>query len=96
MHRPDPNISLRSATEEDAAFVNNLTRLVMWDYVAATWPGSQEREAYFEKNKFELATTRIIQLEGFDVGRISVIKSNLQVLLDNIHVHPSHQSRGIG
>jgi ribosomal protein S18 acetylase RimI-like enzyme len=89
-------VSLRPASPDDAEFVNTLTRTVMLDYVSKTWSSTEERDAYFEKNKLDLATTRIIQLDGKDVGRISVIRSSTDVLIDNIHVLPQYQSKGIG
>lgn len=95
-HKWPPGVSLRAATGSDAGFVNNLTRAAMAAYVNATWNTEAEREAYFQKNLFNLETTLIIQLDEHDIGRISIIYSEEFVYLDNVHLHQDCQGRGIG
>jgi GNAT superfamily N-acetyltransferase len=90
------SIDLRPATPADEAFVNRLTRDVMRGYVEATWADDAARERYYEQNRFVLATTRIIRCDGVDVGRISLTRGADAWVVDEIHLHPSHQSRGIG
>lgn len=89
-------ISLRASQKEDANFVNDLTRAVMTAYVEKTWSTEEENAAYFQKNSFDLAHTKIIQVNGVDAGRISVIKTATEIYLDNIHLLPQYQSQGIG
>jgi ribosomal protein S18 acetylase RimI-like enzyme len=91
-----PAIDLRPATPADEAFVNRLTRDVMRGYVEATWPDDAARERYYEQNRFVLATTRIIRCDGADVGRVSLTRGADAWVVDEIHLLPSHQSRGIG
>jgi ribosomal protein S18 acetylase RimI-like enzyme len=89
-------VTLRDATLWDQEFVDSLTRFVMQDYVLQTWSLLQEHEAYFTKNAFDLQTTKIIQLEGRDIGRLSVLETDDYTLVDNIHVWPEFQGLGIG
>ncbi|TAH32272.1 MAG: N-acetyltransferase [Alphaproteobacteria bacterium] len=89
-------ISLRPAVLEDASFVDRLTRLVMQSYVELTWTETSDIEAYFYKNRFNLATTKIIQLDGKDIGRVSVLINENKISIDNIHILPEYQNKGIG
>ncbi len=87
---------LRASTPSDAEFVNRLTEKVMGAYVAATWPLLSDQEAYFKKNLFVCQSTRIIQMDGKDIGRLTVVSSESSVTIDNIHLLPEYQGFGIG
>ncbi|MCF7927512.1 MAG: GNAT family N-acetyltransferase [Spirochaetales bacterium] len=91
-----PNISFRPSVPEDADFVNTLTRTVMRDYVDATWEGEEEREAYYQLNIFDPETTQIIQVNGVDAGRMNIRRSKDSMYVDEIHLHPEFQGKGIG
>ncbi len=98
---PQPDVregllTLRDATEADAAFVDRLTRETMTPYVQQTWQDLSEVAYYFLKNKFTQVGTRIVQFNGRDVGRLTLIHSHDEIFVDNIHVHPDFQGRGIG
>jgi len=90
------NISLRTATENDNDYVNSLTRRVMQAYVEATWPDTRSREYYYTLNSFHQATTRMIQYNGHDIGRITVRYADNRISLDDIHITEGFQGRGIG
>ena len=69
----------------------------MREFVQATWPGDEEAQRhYFEVNKFNFANTRIIQVDGKDVGRISTTIFSDHIFIDEIHIAPEYQHRGIG
>lgn len=89
-------ISLRPAAAEDAVFVDQLTRSVMESYVRQTWQTEEQVEAYFYKNRFDQPTTKIIQYDGKDIGRVSVLTGENQISIDNIHILPEHQNKGVG
>ncbi len=89
-------VILRASTEDDAEFVNELTRQVMQAYVAKTWPSPGDQEAYFEKNLFVRQPTKIVQLDGKDIGRMTVLWSESSVIIDNIHLLPDYHGLGIG
>jgi ribosomal protein S18 acetylase RimI-like enzyme len=90
------SITLRESTVQDEIFVNRLTRVAMESYVRQTWEKEADVEAYFLRNQFDLLTTKIIQYNGKDVGRISVTRDARQVSVDNIHILPAYQGKGIG
>ncbi len=89
-------ISIRTAVEKDALFVNRLTRDVMKEYVENTWNSDAEREHYWDINSFNLDSTKIIQYNQRDVGRISITEMSDRMILDEIHILPVFQSKGIG
>lgn len=89
-------VTTRESTEADADFVNNLTRLAMHEYVESTWHTTHERESYYQINQFDRKSTRIIQHRSVDIGRISVKEFSNYIMLDEIHLLPDYQRRGIG
>jgi len=68
----------------------------MGGYVESTWSSDSEREHYYEINKFQQNRTRIIQLDGVDVGRMTVIRKSEVIVLGAIHILPEYQGRGFG
>lgn len=89
-------ITLRKTTESDRDFVNGLTRRVMRKHVEATWMNTEAREHYYLRNRFNQPATKIIQCDGEDIGRITVIYSKNRVVLDGIHIVEEFQGKGIG
>lgn len=89
-------ITLRRSIESDRGFVNGLTRRVMRKYVEATWMKTEDREHYYLLNQFDQPVTKIIQCDGEDIGRITVIYSKDRMVLDGIHIVEAFQGKGIG
>ncbi len=89
-------VTLRAASPADACFVDELTRSVMAKYVAQTWPNPADQEAYFLKNRFVCDTTQIIQYNGRDIGRFTVMWTEAAAIIDNIHLLPEYHGSGIG
>ncbi|MDY6854878.1 MAG: GNAT family N-acetyltransferase [Thermodesulfobacteriota bacterium] len=91
-----PEITLRPSTIDDKEFVDELTRKVMQDYVEQTWNSDRKREEYYHLNRFSLRSTQIIQINGIDVGRVTISRRDDRIIIDDIHVIPEYQSKGIG
>lgn len=89
-------LKFRDATSADEGFVNDLTRTTMGEYVESTWNSDSEREHYYKINKFQKNWTKIIQLEGIDVGRMTVTRKSEVIELDAIHILPEYQGKGLG
>ncbi|MBY0550863.1 MAG: GNAT family N-acetyltransferase [Candidatus Obscuribacterales bacterium] len=89
-------ITLRPAAPADAEFVDWLTGTVMSDYVIQTWSSIEARAEYFARNRFDPATTKIIQLAGRDIGCLSLVQDEQSVTVDNIQLLPELQRMGIG
>jgi GNAT superfamily N-acetyltransferase len=89
-------IVLRPATADDEAFVNDLLFTTMHEYVEATWPNDPvAHQHYYQINQCDPSNTRIIQLDGKDVGRLSTTVRADCVFIDEIHILPEYQGRGV-
>ncbi len=89
-------ITLRAATDNDQDFVDQLTRTVMLPYVQQTWKNQNAIEHYFKINAFDQSPNQIIEYDGLDVGRFSVVDKGDELYLDNLHISPEYQGKGIG
>jgi GNAT superfamily N-acetyltransferase len=90
-------IVLRPATAEDERFANDLLFTTMCDYVEATWPNNPAAQRhYYEINKFTPSNTRILQVDGKDIGRLSTTVRADCIFIDELHILPEYQRRGIG
>ncbi len=90
------DISLRKATEEDRAFVDDLTREVMQNYVNSIWSDERHRQQYFKINAFKCEFTQIIFENEKPIGRITLIEKPTEIIVDGIHLLPQAQGKGIG
>jgi GNAT superfamily N-acetyltransferase len=92
-----PLIVMRPATADDETFANDLLFRTMHAYVEATWPNDPTAQRrYYEINKCDPSNTRILQIEGKDIGRLSTTVRTDCVFIDELHILPKHQRRGIG
>jgi len=89
-------VTLRASSDADNDFVNILTRSVMKRYVEATWESTKDRERYYLKNRFRQPTTKIIQCNGKDIGRITTTCLPDRIIIDGIHIVADFQGKGIG
>jgi len=92
----ESTLQLRPATTHDAEFVDQLTRTTMGTYVEVTWPDEEAREHYYRINRFECPKTRIICRGGQRVGRLTLTHREGSLFIDNMHVIPEAQGKGIG
>jgi len=91
------SIVMRPATWEDKRFVDDLLFTTMRDYVEATWPNDPSAQRhYFEINKFDPSNTRILQLNGKDIGRLSTTLRPECLFVDGLHILPAYQHHGFG
>jgi ribosomal protein S18 acetylase RimI-like enzyme len=92
-----PLIVVRPAAADDEAFANDLLVRTMHEYVEATWPDDPAAQTrYYEINKYDPSNTRILQMEGKDIGRLSTTLRADCVFIDELHILPEYQRRGIG
>lgn len=84
------NISLRVATNEDAAFALHVTEACMRVYAEQTW-GSWDGRA-----DFDLACDKIIQLAEHDIGLIGVDRRSDCWFLNKLYLLPAYQKQGFG
>jgi GNAT superfamily N-acetyltransferase len=84
------NISLRAATDVDAAFALHVTEACMRVYAEQTW-GRWDGRA-----DLNIASDKIIQLTGSDIGLIGIDCRPDFWFLDKLYLLPAFQRRGIG
>jgi serine/threonine protein kinase/GNAT superfamily N-acetyltransferase len=90
-------VVFRPAAADDETFVNDLLRTTMQEYVEATWPDDlAAHQHYYELNKFDPSNTRILRVGGKDVGRLSTTVRADCMFIDELHIRPEYQRRGIG
>jgi GNAT superfamily N-acetyltransferase len=95
-------IVLRLATAEDESFVDGLLFTTMHRYVKTTWPNNlKERRHYYKINSFAYlkargSNTRILRVSGKDIGRLSTTLRPNCLFIDELHILPKFQRKGIG
>ncbi len=93
----DDKLELRPATAADEKFVDTLLRSTMDKYVKETWPNDPEAwRHYYEINKFDQSKTRIVQLNGKYIGRLTATVRKDCVFIDEMHILSDWQRKGIG
>jgi ribosomal protein S18 acetylase RimI-like enzyme len=89
--------SVRAATAADSAFVYQLHRSTMQDYVARTWgEWNEEFQARMFSQWFEPDRFQIVVVEGQNVGLLAVERRPMELFLGTIEILPAHQNRGLG
>ena len=89
-------ISFRPATAEDSAFLYDLHRAAMKQYVVQTWGWDEAWQLNYFQKHFNLEECQIITFQGKDVGALSVSRRESEVFLKSIEVLPEYQNQGIG
>lgn len=87
---------LRPATEADRESCFALHRAAMRPYVERLWGWDDEVQRGFHDRGFDPDRTRIITVEGRDVGSFTVHDSPDEIYLGRIQVLPEYQGRGVG
>jgi GNAT superfamily N-acetyltransferase len=89
-------IALRECREEDRAFIWDVRRQALRDYVAAMWgwdeAAQQER---FEKG-FTPAGHQVVVCDGTDVGLLQLVDGGDHLVVGKIALLPGFQRAGIG
>jgi ribosomal protein S18 acetylase RimI-like enzyme len=89
-------ITLRPATADDFAFFFALHKESLGPYVDQVWGWQDdEQRAYLERN-LVLSRTRVVVVDGVDVGRLDVEDCDDERVLGLIEIAASHRGRGIG
>jgi ribosomal protein S18 acetylase RimI-like enzyme len=89
--------TLRRATANDKAFVDNLLFASMQEYVEATWPSDPvAQKRYYEINSFDPSNTSIVQAADKAIGRLSLTIRADCIFVEEIHLLPEFRGRGIG
>ncbi|MBE0699194.1 MAG: GNAT family N-acetyltransferase [Anaerolineaceae bacterium] len=87
----------RPTTTRDEEFLYQLHRATMRTYVEETWGMWDEdwQQTYFHQH-FIPEDLLILQLDGVDIGVISVQERTEELFLGIVQILPSYQRQGIG
>lgn len=91
-----PIITYRPAVTADRAWLWELKRATMRDYVAAVygWDEKEQHRMFIEK--FDPSFLKIIQINGSDIGLLDFEEREVDFLLGRIEIFPTSQKMGIG
>lgn len=89
-------VGLRPATRADREWCYDLHRAAMREYVAAVWGWDEAEQLAYHERGFEPGNTRIITVDGQDVGVLIVDERPDETYLGRIEIHPGFQGRGVG
>lgn len=90
------NIELRPVTREDSGFVYETKRDALGLYVRYVWGWDEVFQQQYHLQQFQPEKMSVIQLDGCDVGYLTVGREQDHIMLESIHILPAYQNRGIG
>jgi ribosomal protein S18 acetylase RimI-like enzyme len=90
------NIRLRDAKPGDYDFLYNLHREALLPSIDLTWGWEEEWQIKHFREHFDPAIRKIIQVQGEDIGCISVQDQGDSLFIAYIAILPTYQRRGIG
>jgi ribosomal protein S18 acetylase RimI-like enzyme len=90
------DVTLRSATDQDSAFVFLVKKAALGRYIEQTWGWDEEFQLQFHEKDYDPSETNIIVESGRDVGWMVVTEGEQEFLLQEIYLHPDHHGQGIG
>lgn len=85
---------LRGATNDDLPLLRELRRITMSDVVTSHYPWDDEIQN--KRAESHLDCTKIIVIDGRDVGMVKVVTYEREMHLSQIQILPEYQERGIG
>lgn len=88
--------TLRQATDDDFDFLYHLHVATMKEYVEAVYGWDDAFQERYFKERFDPTPCQIVVVEGRDIGMVRVAESEGELYIDNIHILPEYQNRGIG
>jgi GNAT superfamily N-acetyltransferase len=87
-----PHLALRPATAADLDFLDAMHTLCMREHVDRLYPWIPD----FFRRTYDPSLTRVITVDGRDVGMVKADHDDAALHLRIIAVLPEHQGRGIG
>jgi N-acetylglutamate synthase-like GNAT family acetyltransferase len=89
-------LKTRPITPDDFDFLFELHRQTFQAYVEQTWGWDEERQRHGFHGELKESPFEIVQLDGGDVGCISVIDKGSALNLNYLALLPSVQNEGLG
>lgn len=90
------DFQLRQVTDGDYDFLYGLHVAAMKDLVARVWGWEDARQKQFFADHFDPAPSRIVVVNGEDVGVVVVVWGAADAFIASIEIVPAYQGRGLG
>jgi ribosomal protein S18 acetylase RimI-like enzyme len=90
------DLTLRKASMADYEFLYRLHKDALKPYIEKTWGWEEEWQIKHFREHFDPAIRKIIQVQGEDIGCISVQDQGDSLFIAYIAILPTYQRRGIG
>jgi ribosomal protein S18 acetylase RimI-like enzyme len=91
------NVTLRSASSDDAPLFYRVIDLTMRDFILATWGRWDEERVQRESQEHSrLPHAQIIQVNHVDAGILRVARYPTHLQVEQIYLLPQYQRLGIG
>lgn len=87
---------LRKATKDDRAFAYEVKRAAMREYVEQVWGWDEDQQRQLHDRGFREQDFQIINLDGEDIGIMSVVVQPDCVFVNQLYVLPEHQGQAVG
>lgn len=96
-HQLKPDLySLRQATEQDFAFLSELHRLTMKEYVSQIWGWDDRQQEQLLRERFAPEALQIVLSESAEVGVLQVVERDEDLYLEKIYLLPTWQNKRLG
>lgn len=96
MEKVIPEITLRSATNQDYAFLYRLHVSALKESIEEIWSWDEGWQRQHFRDHFSIANQKIIPLGYRDIGSLVVHRLDTHIFLEYIAILPEFQNRGIG
>jgi ribosomal protein S18 acetylase RimI-like enzyme len=91
-----PSFSLRPASERDADFIHALRAAGLREHVERIWGWDEAAQWARFRERFDPSRYRVIVVGGRDVGAISVVAGEEELLLADLEILPAWRGKGLG
>ena len=89
-------LKLRKAKQDDCEFAYQVKKDAFRVYAELIWGWDEVEQRRFHNRRFREQDYRIINLNGIDIGIISMTAGQECLHVNQIHVLPEHQGQGVG
>ncbi len=89
-------LKLREASQDDREFAYQVKRAALKEYVELVWGWDEDHQRQLHARRFQQQDFRVINLDGDDIGIMSVAVESDCVFVNQIYILPEHQGQGVG
>ena len=90
------NLSLRKANQNDKEFAYHVKQAALGEYVELVRGWDEDEQRRLHDRRFRGQDFRVINLDGKDVGIMSVEVEPDCLFVNQLYILPEHQGRGVG